>query len=67
MAYLQTSPEQPIEGNDPFGMSRYSLRRYSMQHFLLIVVTHVLLVALLVTRCSGEIGRWSRCRPWPGL
>ena len=49
MANLQTPPEQLIEGNDPFGMSRFSLRRYSVQHFLLIVVTHVLLIALLVT------------------
>ena len=57
MANLQTSPEQPIEGNDPFGMSRYSLRRYSMQHFLLIVVTHILLVALLVT--SVFWGNWA--------
>ena len=49
MANLQTAPDQLIEGNDPFGMSRFSLRRYSIQHFLLIVVTHVLLIALLVT------------------
>ena len=53
----QQSTEQQIEGNDPFGMSRYSLRRYSMQQFLLIVVTHLLLVALLVT--SILWGNWA--------
>ena len=41
-------PEQPIEGNDPFGMSRFSIRRYTIQHFILIVLVNVLLATLTV-------------------
>ena len=41
-------PEQRIEVNDPFGMSRFSIRRYSIQHFILIVLVNVLLAALTV-------------------
>ena len=57
MANIQTTLEQRIEGNDPFGTSRFSLRRYSVQHFLLIAVTHVLLAALLVA--SIFWGNWA--------
>lgn len=31
--------------NDPFGMSRFNIRRYSVQHFLLIALTNTLLIA----------------------
>lgn len=41
-------PERRIEGNDPFGMSRFSIRRYSIQHFLLIVLVNVLVATLTV-------------------
>ena len=42
-------PQQRIEGNDPLGMSRFSIRRYSIQHFILIMLINVLLVTLTVT------------------
>lgn len=35
-----------IESNDPFGMSRFSIRRYSVQQFLLIILANLLLVIL---------------------
>lgn len=44
------SPEQRVEGNAPFGMSRYSVRRYSVQHFILVMLVNVLLGVLLA--CS---------------
>lgn len=39
-------------GNDPFGMSRFSIRRYSVQHFLLISLTNSLLIGLTVVAYS---------------
>ena len=42
-----TFEEQP-ESNDPFGMSKYSIRRYSVQHFLLLSVVLCLIVAMNV-------------------
>ena len=39
-------------GNDPFGMSRFSIRRYSVQHFLLISLTNGLLIGLTVVAYS---------------
>lgn len=39
-------------GNDPFGMSRFSIRRYSVQHFLLIGLTNGLLVGLTAVAYS---------------
>ena len=39
-------------GNDPFGMSRFSIRRYSVQHFLLILLTNGLLVGLVAVAYS---------------
>ncbi len=39
-------------GNDPFGMSRFSIRRYSVQHFLLISLTNGLLISLTVVAYS---------------
>ena len=44
---MLTSHENPIEGNDPFGMSRFSIRRYSVQHFALLLLVNVLLGVLL--------------------
>ena len=40
--------DQPSESNDPFGLSRFSIRRYSIQHFLLILIIICLLVAMNV-------------------
>ena len=37
--------DQPFEQNDPFGLSKFSIRRYSIQHFLLIFVVIGLLAA----------------------
>ena len=48
MAGRQTSRKPRIEGNDPFGMSRFSIRRYSVQHFILLALTNLLLAAMAV-------------------
>ena len=40
--------DQPLERNDPFGLSKFSIRRYSIQHFLLIFVVIGLLAATTV-------------------
>lgn len=45
----QQNPQQEIEGNDPFGMSRFSIRRYSIQHFILLLLVNVLVATLTVT------------------
>ena len=37
-----------MDSNDPFGMSRFSIRRYSVQHFLLVLLTNLLLAAMTV-------------------
>ena len=42
-----TFGEQP-ESNDPFGMSKYSIRRYSVQHFLLMFSVLCLTAAINV-------------------
>ena len=42
-------PQQQIEFNDPFGMSRFSIRRYSIQHFILLLLVNGLLVALTIS------------------
>ena len=44
----QRPPEQRIDSNEPLGMSRFSIRRYSIQHFVLILLVNVLLVTLTV-------------------
>lgn len=49
MTDLQSPPQQQIEGNDPFGMSRFSIRRYSIQHFILLLLVNVLLATLTIT------------------
>lgn len=41
-----------MDSNDPFGMSRFSIRRYSVQHFLLLFLTNLLLVALAVVAAA---------------
>ncbi len=40
--------DQSFEQNDPFGLSKFSIRRYSIQHFLLIFVIIGLLAATTV-------------------
>ena len=40
--------DQPLERNDPFGLSKFSIRRYSIQHFLLIFVVIGLLAVTTV-------------------
>ena len=40
--------DQSFEQNDPFGLSKFSIRRYSIQHFLLIFVVIGLLVVTTV-------------------
>ncbi|MCY4621810.1 MAG: ATP-binding protein [bacterium] len=37
--------DQPLESNDPFGLSKFSLRRYSVKYGLLVLVVIGLLVA----------------------
>jgi len=37
--------DQPLESNDPFGLSKFSLRRYSVQYLLMVLVVIGLLVA----------------------
>ncbi|MDE0375843.1 MAG: ATP-binding protein [bacterium] len=37
--------DQPLESNDPFGLSKLSLRRYSVQYLLMVLVVIGLLVA----------------------
>ena len=45
---MATVLNESSAGNDPFGMSRFSIRRYSVQHLLLIGLTIGLLVSLTV-------------------
>ncbi len=40
-----TRPDQTHDGNDPFGLSKFSIRRYSVQHILLLFSVIGLLVA----------------------
>ena len=42
------APNAGLAPNDPFGMSRFSIRRYSVQHFLLLLVTNLLLLGMTV-------------------
>ena len=37
-----------MDSNDPFGMSRFSIRRYSVQHFLLVLLSNLLLIVMTV-------------------
>ncbi len=45
---MSTVLNESSAGNDPFGMSRFSIRRYSVQHLLLIGLAIGLLVSLTV-------------------
>lgn len=38
----------PIEGNDPFGLRRFSLKRYSVRHMLLMSATVAILCAVTI-------------------
>ena len=42
------SSRGPVEPNDPFGMSKFSIRRYSVQHFLLLISILCLVAAMSV-------------------
>ena len=44
----QPPPERRNEGSNPLGGSRFSLRRYTMQHFVLLMLVNGLLVALTI-------------------
>lgn len=43
-----TQPQSGAAGTDPFGMSRFSPRRYTIRHLILLFLTIGLLAALLV-------------------
>lgn len=47
-------PEQPTPANDPFGMSRFSPRRYSVQHFTLLIAANILGVAILAWAAAAR-------------
>ena len=40
-----TRPDQTHDGNDPFGLSKFSIRRYSVQHIILLFSVIGLLIA----------------------
>ena len=44
----QPPSDQQIEGSNPLGGSRFSLRRYTMQHFVLLMLVNGLLIALTI-------------------
>ena len=46
MRKAQDLRPQRNEGDNPLGMSTFSIRRYSMQYFILILLVNLLLVAL---------------------
>ena len=46
----------PLEGNDPFGMRRFSLRRYTVRHLLYMLITLVVL-SVVTARLAGS-GDW---------
>ncbi len=45
----QHLPERNVESNDPFGSALFSIRRSSVQHFILLITTNALLIALTIT------------------
>lgn len=50
MNNLSRAPQgATVEGNDPFGLRRYSLRRYSVRHMLMLVLLSLILFALTVS------------------
>ena len=44
----QHLPERNVESNDPFGSALFSIRRSSVQHFILLTTTNALLIALTI-------------------
>ena len=46
---VQQETQRRLGGNEPLEMSRFSIRRYTIQHFLLLVLANVLLASLTVT------------------
>ena len=51
-----TELSDSLDSNDPFGVSRFSIRRYSVQHVLLIIVVILLLASMtLVAAIQGNI------------
>ena len=56
MAESSNSLDRTPEANDPFGMSKYSIRRYSIQHILLLFSVLCLLAAINVQAVlSGHV------------
>ena len=50
-----TEMTERMDSNDPFGMSRFSIRRYSVQHMVLIIVVNLLLATMtLVAAAQGN-------------
>ena len=49
MTVQQDPPSQGLWGNAPHGMSRFSIRRYSIQHFILLLLVNSLLATLTDT------------------
>ena len=48
MSVQHDPPRQGLWGNAPPEMSRFSIRRYSIQHFVLLVLVNFLLVTLTI-------------------
>ena len=55
----KTAPQELLkpEANDPFGMSRFSIHRYSVRHMLMILATFGLLCA--ATSQAAVQGQWA--------
>ena len=52
------TPDREMDFNDPFGMSKFSIRRYSVQHAVLLLAVNVMLMTITATAAaSGEPGR----------
>lgn len=57
MEERRSSFERSYDSNDPFGMSKYSIRRYSVQHILLLFAVLGLVAAINVQAImSGHVG-----------
>lgn len=46
--------QPPTPANDPFGISRFSPRRYSVQHFALLIAANILGVAILAWAAAAR-------------
>ena len=52
------TPDSEMDFNDPFGMSKFSIQRYSVQHMLLLFSINILLMVITAAAAaSGEPGR----------